>query len=80
MLVAIPVASAIIANAQADSLQDATTGDTFSGELRNTLDLGSKTDATGPAGRLNNAKVLGAALTLDYLTGSYYGFKLGCWF
>lgn len=75
--VAFSVASAISANAMADSLQDALKGGTFSGSLRNTLELATKSDATKDAGALNNAKVFGSAITLDYVTGNYYGFKLG---
>jgi len=75
-LVTMSVIGVISANAQADSLQDAIKGGTFSGELRNTLELATKSDATA-AGAFNNAKVLGSALTLDYLTGPYYGFKVG---
>jgi hypothetical protein len=64
------------ANVQAENLQEALSGGTFTGEIRNTLGLASQTDAKA-SGPFNDGKSLGSAITLDYVTGAYYGFKLG---
>ncbi|REG78464.1 hypothetical protein [Marinomonas pollencensis] len=66
----------VCASAQAENLQEALSGGTFTGEIRNTLGLATQTDAKA-SGPFNNAKSLGSAITLDYLTGAYYGFTLG---
>lgn len=69
------LASAISANVQAESLQEALAGGKVSGEIRNVYALGSYSDARKEAGALNNANVLGSALDLDYETGRFHGFK-----
>ncbi|MCW4627847.1 MULTISPECIES: hypothetical protein [Marinomonas] len=74
MALALSVVTSV--NSHASTVLDSIKNGTFSGGLFNTLELGSNSGASG-VGANNNAKVLGSALTLDYVTGDYYGFNIG---
>lgn len=70
-------AGSVSASVHANTLSDAFTNGTFSAEIRNTLELATKTDAASEASPQSHSKSLGSALTLDYVTGNYHGLKLG---